>query len=131
MKREAEANADADKKAKENIEKLNQADSLIFQTEKQLKEFGDKLPAEKKQPIEDALAELKKAYENKEDIPAIEAATNKLNEVFQAAAQEMYAAQQAAGGADANAGAGDAGANASNEEEVSDVDFEEVNDEKK
>ncbi len=131
MKREAEANADADKKAKENIEKLNQADSLIFQTEKQLKEFGDKLPADKKQPIEDALAELKKAYENKEDIPAIEAATNKLNEVFQAAAQEMYAAQQAAGGADANAGAGDAGANASNEEEVSDVDFEEVNDEKK
>lgn len=129
MKQEAEANADADKAAKENIEKLNQADSLIFQTEKQLKEFGDKLPADKKQPIEDALAELKKVYENKEDIAGIEAATAKLNEVFQAASQEMYAAQAAAGGAE---GAGpDANANAGAEEEVSDVDFEEVKDEKK
>ncbi|TXC78601.1 molecular chaperone DnaK [Luteibaculum oceani] len=131
MKREAEANAETDKKAKENIEKLNQADSLIFQTEKQLKEFGDKLPEDKKKPIEDALADLKKAYENKEDIAGIEAATNKLNEVFQAASQEMYQAQQQAqGGAQPGADAG-AGANENADEEVSDVDFEEVNDEKK
>ena len=129
MKREAEANADADKEAKEKIEKLNQADSLIFQTEKQLKEFGDKLPEDKKKPIEDALADLKKAYENKEDIAGIEAATNKLNEVFQAASQEMYQAQQQAqGGAQPGP---DAGASENADEEVSDVDFEEVNEEKK
>ena len=128
MKKEAEANADADKAAKEKIEKYNQADSLIFQTEKQLKEFGDKLPADKKQPIEDALAELKKAFENKEDVAAVEAATAKLNEVFQAASQEMYAAQQAAGAqSGADAGAADAGS----DDEVTDVDFEEVEEDKK
>lgn len=124
MKKEAEANADADKAAKEKVDKLNQADTLIFQTEKQLKEFGDKLPADKKQPIEDALAELKKAYENKDDLAAIEAATEKLNTVFQAASQEMYAAQQQAeGGAQSGA---DAGGAEGADEEVSDVDFEEV-----
>ncbi len=130
MKREAEANADADAKKKEEVEKLNQADNLIFQTEKQLKEYGDKLPADKKQPIEDALAELKKAYEAKE-LDAITAAMEKLNTVFQAASQEMYQAQQQAGG-DAGAGAQDAGeqAQSGSDEEVTDVDFEEVKEDK-
>jgi molecular chaperone DnaK len=122
MKKEAEANADADKKAKETIDKINQADSLIFQTEKQMKEYGDKIPAEKKQPIEDALAELKTAHESK-NIEGIDAAMEKLNTVFQAASQDMYAAQQnAEGGAEGNA----EGAQASAEDEVTDVDFEEV-----
>jgi molecular chaperone DnaK len=124
MKKEAEANADADKKMKEEIEKINQADSLIFQTEKQLKEYGDKIPADKKQPIEDALAELKTAHQNR-DISAIDTAMNTLNEVFQAASQEMYAAQQQAG---AEAGESSSG---SSTEEVTDVDFEEVKDDKK
>ncbi len=129
MKQEAEANADADQKAKETADKINQADGLIFQTEKQLKEFGDKLPADKKQPIEDALAELKKAYEAK-DMDGIDAGIEKLNTVFQAASQEMYAAQQQAGGAEGAAGA-DAGQQADgSDEEVTDVDFEEVNEEK-
>jgi molecular chaperone DnaK len=124
MKREAEANAETDKKAKESIDKLNAADNMIFQTEKQLKEFGEKLPADKKQPIEDALAELKKAHEAK-DIDAIDAAMEKLNTVFQAASQEMYAASQAQGEpstGDTNEAQGDA--------EVTDVDFEEVKEDK-
>ncbi len=129
MKREAEANAEEDKKAKETVEKINQADSMIFQTEKQLKEYGDKIPADKKQPIEDALAELKKAHEAK-DIPQIETALEKLNTVFQAASEEMYKAAQEQ---QANAGGGEPNANASNngQEEVTDVDFEEVKDDKK
>ncbi|MCW8897466.1 MAG: molecular chaperone DnaK [Flavobacteriales bacterium] len=126
MKREAEENADADKKAKEIAETMNQADSLIFQTEKQLKDYGDKLPADKKQPIEDALAELKKAYEAK-DVEACKAGIEKLNTVFQAASQEMYNAQQQAGGAEGAEGAGNtSGENGS--DEVTDVDFEEVTD---
>jgi molecular chaperone DnaK len=125
MKQEAEANAAADKAKKEEIEKLNGADNLIFQTEKQLKEFGDKIPADKKQPIEDALAELKKAHEAK-DLAAIDAASTKLNTVFQAASQDMYNAQQQAGGAqDPNAG-GAGQQNAGGADEVTDVDFEEV-----
>merc|ERR1711879_499419 len=84
MKAEAEANAEADKQAKETADKINQADSLIFQTEKQLKEFGDKLPADKKQPIEDALKKLKEAHASK-DLAAIDTAMNELNTVFQAA----------------------------------------------
>lgn len=123
MKREAEENADADKKAKETVDTLNQADSLIFQTEKQLKEYGDKIPADKKQPIEDALAELKKAHEAKE-IDAIKAGIEKLNTVFQAASQEMYNAQQQAGSA---AGA-ENNSNTNSNDEVTDVDFEEVTD---
>ena len=122
MKQEAEANAEADRKAKEEVEKINQADSLIFQTEKQLKEYGDKIPADKKQPIEDALAELKKAHESK-DLAAIDSSMEKLNTVFQAASQEMYQGQQ-------NAGSGKAGgdtSNATSDDEVTDVDFEEVN----
>jgi molecular chaperone DnaK len=130
MKNEAEANAEADKAAKETADKINQADSLIFQTEKQLKEFGDKLPADKKQPIEDALKKLKEAHASK-DIAAIDAAMNELNTVFQAASQEMYNASQAAGGqqADPNAGAptdGGAQGKPKDDGEVTDVDFEEV-----
>lgn len=123
MKREAEENADSDKKAKEIAETMNQADSLIFQTEKQLKDYGDKLPADKKQPIEDALAELKKAHEAK-DVDACKAGIEKLNTVFQAASQEMYNAQQQAGGA---ADAGNT-SEANGSDEVTDVDFEEVTD---
>jgi molecular chaperone DnaK len=129
MKHEAEANAEADKQAKEMADKINQADSLIFQTEKQLKEFGDKIPADKKQPIEDALKKLKDAHASK-DLAAIDAAMNELNTVFQAASQEMYNASQAQGGptADAGQGAHDGGSQGQpkNDGEVTDVDFEEV-----
>jgi molecular chaperone DnaK len=122
MKREAEENADADKLAKENVDTVNQADSLIFQTEKQLAEYGDKLPADKKAPIEEALAELKKSHEAK-DLEGMKANTEKLNTVFQAASQEMYAQQ------DAGAEAGPEGNAEGGEDEVTDVDFEEVTEE--
>lgn len=125
MKREAEENADADKLAKENVDTVNQADSLIFQTEKQLKEYGDKIPEEKKKPIEDALAELKRLHEAK-DLEGMKAATEQLNTVFQAASQEMYSAQQEAGATDGAAGDSAGGS----DDEVTDVDFEEVTDEK-
>ena len=92
MKEEAQANAEADKKEKERIDKLNQADSMIFQTEKQLKDLGDKLPADKKAPIETALNKLKEAHKA-QDIAGIDAAMAELNSVFQAASQEMYNAQ--------------------------------------
>ncbi|HTO37456.1 MAG TPA: molecular chaperone DnaK [Brumimicrobium sp.] len=124
MKNEAKANEESDRKKKEEVETINQADSLIFQTERQLKEYGDKIPADKKQPIEDALAELKAAFEA-QNIETIKPAMDKLNEVFQAASQEMY--QQ--GG---DAGAQDTGANeSSGDDEVTDVDFEEVEEEEK
>jgi molecular chaperone DnaK len=131
MKSEAEANAETDRLAKERIDKLNQADSLIFQTEKQLKDYGDKIPDEKKKPIEDALAELKEAHK-KEDIPAVDAASKKLNEVFQAASQEMYnATQQQAGGQQQEGGqqtdTGEQGGKQKGDDgDVTDVDFEEV-----
>ncbi len=128
MKQEAEANAESDKKVKEEIEKLNAADNLIFQTEKQLKEFGDKLPEDKKQPIEEALAELKTAHEAK-DFAAIDTSMEKLNTVFQAASQEMYAASQEAGGAESN-GAETSEGEQTDDSEVTDVDFEEVEEEK-
>ena len=133
MKDEAAANADADKQAKEKIDKMNGADSLIFQTEKQLKEFGDKLPADKKAPIEAALEKLKTAHKA-EDLEGIDAATTELNTVFQAASQEMYnASQQAQGeqsggsqpGPDAGQSQGDQEKKAG-DDEVTDVDFEEV-----
>ncbi|WP_262489621.1 molecular chaperone DnaK [Jejuia pallidilutea] len=129
MKADAEANAEADKAAAETAQKLNEADSMIFQTEKQLEEFGDKLSDDKKKPIEDALEELKKAYESK-DLAQIEPALEKINEAWKVASEEMYKAQaeaqQAGGnaqpGPDANAGGG-----GSNEgSDVEDVDFEEV-----
>ncbi|MBN2639425.1 MAG: Hsp70 family protein, partial [Bacteroidales bacterium] len=130
MKAEAEANAEADKQAKEAADKINQADSLIFQTEKQLKEFGDKIPADKKQPIEDALKKLKEAHASK-DLAAIDAAMNELNTVFQAASQEMYNASQAQGGPQGGHQGGqqtDGGAQGQPKDdgEVTDVDFEEV-----
>jgi molecular chaperone DnaK len=126
MKAEAEANAEADKKKREEIELINKADSTIFQTERQLKEYGDKIPADKKQPIEDALAELKKEFDSR-NIENLQPAMDKLNNVFQAASQDMYNASNTQG-AD-NAAASDqnqGGANA--EDEVTDVDFEEVKD---
>jgi molecular chaperone DnaK len=124
MKAEAEANADADNKRREEAELINKADSLIFQTERQLKEYGDKIPADKKQPIEDALTELKKEFEAK-NMANLQAAMDKLNEVFGAASQEMYNAANAQGGG-AEPGS-DAGAG-SPQDEVTDVDFEEVKD---
>lgn len=131
MKKEAEANADADKQAKETAEKVNGADAMIFQTEKQLKEFGDKLSDDKKAPIESALEELKKAHESK-DLTAIDAAMEKINEAWKNASEEMYKAQQEAGGdADANAGAGPGASGDSAADDVTDVEFEEVDDDKK
>ena len=133
MKREAEANADADKAAKEKVDKINEADSMIFQTDKQLKEFGDKLSDDKKKPIEDALAELKTAH-GSQDVAAIEAAMEKINEAWKNASEEMYKAQQEAGqqpGADAGA-QGDAGATEdSGADDVTDVEYEEVDEDKK
>ncbi|MBO7478445.1 MAG: molecular chaperone DnaK [Salinivirgaceae bacterium] len=127
MKAEAEANAEADKKEKERIDKINQADSVIFQTEKNLKEYGDKLPADKKSAIETALNKLKDAHKA-QDIAAIDAAMNEVNTAFQAASQEMYNAQAQAQQAQPNAGqqqqANNGGKNGG--DEVTDVDFEEV-----
>jgi molecular chaperone DnaK len=124
MKREAEANAESDAKAKEEIEKLNAADTLVFTSEKNLKEYGDKLPADKKQAIEEALTSLKTAHQNK-DVAACDTASEALNKAWEAASQDIYNAQQSeqaegatAGGADNNAG--NAGA------DVEDVSFEEV-----
>ncbi|MEP1034687.1 molecular chaperone DnaK [Ekhidna sp.] len=133
MKQEAEANAEADKQAKEKVEKINQADSLVFQTEKQLKEFGDKLSEGNKTAIEGALTKLKEAH-GKQDLAEIDSAMEALNAAWQAASQEMYAAQQEAGGADAGAEGADPGAGASENgsaDDVSDVEFEEVEEEKK
>ncbi|MBO5800055.1 MAG: molecular chaperone DnaK [Paludibacteraceae bacterium] len=122
MKSEAEANAAADAKEKERVDKINQADSMIFNTEKQLKELGDKLPADKRQSIEAALAKLKEAHKS-QDIAAIDTALNELNSVFHAASQDMYNAQaqqqQPQGGAGQQS-------NGSNNGDVTDVDFEEV-----
>ena len=140
MKAEAEANRDADMKAKEQADKINGADAMVFQTEKQLKEYGDKIPAEKRSAIEAALKDTKAALESK-DLAQIDAASAKLNEAWQAASQEMYQAQQQAAGAQgapngagfdpnmganpgAGAGAGQQGA--SDNGNVTDVPFEEV-----
>jgi molecular chaperone DnaK len=135
MKDEAQANADSDQKEKERIEKLNHADSLIFQTEKQLEELGDKLPADKKAPIEAALEKLKEAQKN-QDVAGIDAATTELNNVFQAASQEMYNQANAQGGAQAQPNPEDFGGqqqpdpnqgqSKSSDDNVTDVDFEEV-----
>lgn len=130
MKAEAEANAEADKKAKESAETLNEADQMIFQTEKQLSEFGDKLSADKKKPIEEALEELKKAHQTKE-LAAIKPALDKINEAWKAASEELYKAQAEAGGSQNTAsGTQSAGADSasgsSGSDSVEDVDFEEV-----
>jgi molecular chaperone DnaK len=125
MKAEAEANAESDKKKREEVETINKADSLIFQTERQMKEYGDKIPADKKQGIEDALTELKKEFDAR-NIENLEPAMEKLNNVFQAASQDMYNAANADGGNASDAGADQSTANPN--DEVTDVDFEEVKD---
>ncbi|MGB2291888.1 MAG: molecular chaperone DnaK [Flavobacteriales bacterium] len=127
MKADAEANADADAQAKERADVLNQADGMVFQTEKQLKEFGDKIPAEKMEPINEALENLKKAHAA-QDVDACKAGLETLNTAFQTASQEMYAAQQEAGGDAAGAQGQPAGEAAGDDAEVTDVDFEEVKD---
>ncbi len=127
MKQEAEANAEADKTAKETADKLNEADGMIFQTEKQLTEFGDKLSDDKKKPIEEALEELKKAYESK-DLAVIQPALDKINEAWKVASEEMYKAQAEAqqnGQPGPDAGADQSGGD-SEGSDVEDVDFEEV-----
>jgi molecular chaperone DnaK len=128
MRDEAKANEEEDKKTKERIDKINAADSMIFQTEKQLKEFGDKIPADKKAPIEKALEDLKTAHKS-QDIEAIDKATAELNNVWQAASQDIYnASQQGQGeqpGPDAQAGQ-QSDKKGGNDQEVTDVDFEEV-----
>lgn len=122
MKKEAEANAEADKKAKETADKLNEADAMIFQTEKQLKEFGDKLSADNKTNIEGALEELKKAYETK-DVATIQPALDKINEAWKAASEEMYKAQ-----AEAQQGGGNQAepTQEGGDDATQDVDYEEV-----
>src|SRR5688572_13751087 len=137
MKKEAEANAEADKKAKEEVEKLNQADAMIFQTEKQLKEFGDKIPADKRTPIDEALAELKSAHASK-DLGKISTALTAMNSAWTAASEDMYKAQQQQGGQQGgdqnqnqnqNQGNGQSGQGSQGgggTENVTDVDFEEV-----
>jgi molecular chaperone DnaK len=126
MKEEAEANADSDRKLKEEIEKLNAADTMIFTSEKQLTEYGDKIPAEKKLAIEKALGQLKEAHQNK-DLSAIDSATTELNSAWQAASQEMYQATQEA--ANESNGAPESGEH-KQEGEVTDVDFEEIKEDK-
>jgi molecular chaperone DnaK len=138
MRAEAEANAEADKKAKEEVDKLNTADSLVFNTEKQLTEFGDKIPADKKEVIEKAKERLREAHTNR-NFADIDSATAELQTAWQAASQEMYNAGQQQAGADPFAGAGGdpfagtgatnsggSGQQPSNENGVTDVDFEEV-----
>jgi molecular chaperone DnaK len=131
MKAEAEANADADKAAKERIDKLNAADALIFQTEKQLKEYGDKLPADKKSEIEGALESLRTAHKS-QDIAAIDAAMAKMNEIWQQASEEMYKNTQGNGGGqtppEQEGGQAQGGSKGGDDDEVTDVDFEEVDD---
>ncbi|MDX5325505.1 MAG: molecular chaperone DnaK [Bacteroidota bacterium] len=127
MKREAEANADADKQAKERVEKINAADSMIFTTEKQLKEFGEKISADKKAPIESALEELKKAHQS-QDLEAIDGAMEKINEAWKNASEELYKAQQEASqnGEDGPSNNDDSSDNNSGGDDVTDVEFEEV-----
>ncbi len=130
MKAEAEANADTDRETREKAEKINAADSLIFQTEKQLKEYGEKIPAEKKEVIESALVELKEAHKA-EDLAQIDAATQKMNDAWQAASQDMYQATQDAEANGAGEGTDDGGTSSSDDsEDVTDVEFEEVDDKK-
>lgn len=129
MKAEAEANAEADKKEREKIDKMNQADSMIFQTENQLKELGDKLPADKKAPIEAALQKLKDAHKA-QDVAAVDAAMAELNSAFQAASAEMYAnagAQQSQSTANSQSSSSQStGSSSNNGDNVQDADFEEV-----
>ena len=125
MRDEAKANEEKDKQEKERVDKVNAADSNIFATEKQLKEYGDKIPADKKSAIEGALAKLKEAHKN-QDVAAIDTAINELTAAWQAASQELYAAQQAPqaqGGAQQDPNAGQQGGA---QQQPEDVEFEEV-----
>ena len=124
MKKDAEANADADQKVKEEVDKLNSADQMIFQTEKQIKEFGDKLSDEKKKPIESSLMDLKKAYESKE-LDKIDEALNAINEAWKNASEEMYKAQ-ADGSAQPASESQATESTKDSKDDVQDVDFEEV-----
>ena len=126
MKKEAEANSDADKKAKETVDKVNGADAMIFQTEKQLKEFGDKLSDEKKKPIEDALVTLKSAHESK-DLSSIDNAMEKINEAWKAASEEMYKATQQS---QDNTNSQNQESSPNDSDDVTDVEFEEVKEDK-
>jgi molecular chaperone DnaK len=123
MKNEARANEASDKEARERIEKLNAADGLVFQTEKQLKEFGDKIPADKKGAIETAMNQLREAHKL-QDLAAIETGTKTLNDAWAAASQDMYNASQQAGTPGADAGAQQGSGQQS--ENVTDAEFEEV-----
>jgi molecular chaperone DnaK len=127
MRDEAKANEESDKKAREKVDKINAADSMIFQTEKQLKEFGDKVPSDKRGGIEQALASLKEAHKS-QDTDAIDKALAELNTVWQAASEEMYKAGQNSGQATSQPGTETSGENnkKSGSDEVTDVDFEEV-----
>jgi molecular chaperone DnaK len=132
MKKEAEANAEADRKVKEEADKLNQADNLVFQTEKQLKEYGDKLPEDKKGPIEKALADLKAAHQNK-DLAAIDTHMTALNQMWQEASQQMYQGEQGQQTENPDATQNQAGQSEQKidgQDEVTDVDFEEVKEDK-
>ncbi|MEM6967557.1 MAG: molecular chaperone DnaK [Bacteroidota bacterium] len=137
MKAEAEANADNDRQAREKADKINQADSLVFQTEKQLKEFGDKIPAEKKAAIEDGVTKLKAAHQS-QDLAAIDTAMETLNAAWQAASQDMYAASQEAGAGPQNGAPQDqpmgndngAADNNTSDDAAEDVEFEEVEEDK-
>jgi molecular chaperone DnaK len=126
MRTEAEAHAEEDKQAKEKVEKLNQADSLIFNTEKQLKEFGDKIPEDKKGPIEEAKKELEEAHKA-QDLEKIDSAMEKLNNAWSAASQEIYQAQQQAQGGEQPPQNGEQ-AKGESSEDVTDVEYEEVDD---
>jgi molecular chaperone DnaK len=130
MKAEAAANSESDKLAKEKVEKLNEADNLIFQTDKQLKEIGDKIPADKKSELESALNTLREAHKS-QDISTIDTAITNLNAIWQAATQEMYQGSQAGDpnvGQDANNG--NQSSTGNNSGDVTDVEYEEVNDKK-
>jgi molecular chaperone DnaK len=132
MKNEAQANAESDRKAREMADKLNAADSLVFQTEKQLSEYGDKIPADKKGAIESALHELKDAHKL-QDLDRVDKASHALNQAWQAASQDMYQASQQAGAQDGAAGQqeqGGSGSSSSAGDDVTDVEFEEVDDKK-
>ena len=123
MKAEAKANESTDKIAREKVEKMNQADSLVFQTEKQLKEFGDKIPTDKKAPIETALSKLKEAHRSG-DAVAVDSAMTEMNNAWTAASEEIYKAQ-ASGGGQPN-GSSDNDSSANKGETVTDAEFEEV-----
>jgi len=131
MKKDAEANAEADQKAKDEVDKLNSADQMIFQTEKQLKDFGDKLSDDKKKPIESALEDLKKAYESK-DLEKIDETLNSINEAWKNASEEMYKAQSENGGGQPGSDPNSDNQNTASDskgDDVQDVDFEEVKEE--